>query len=198
MRLSIVIMKRASGGGTNADAMQPRAALHAADEALSAAQKALAAATATTPRGVRALARYAVELKDEGDETSDAEECTSWYLLPAIERSLAGLVGGMPAGGHIMNLSSSRTIPSITAMRRTSSRPALGDVYDLAVDLILFVRKDLRDDMVEEQRVSGHVDCDISQLPALLDLIREGLATRLEQSRDAPVLNRAGPKEAAH
>jgi len=72
---------------------EAEAALHAADGALSSAQKALAAATATTLRGAHALARYAVELRDEEDETFNAEECTSWYLLPAIERSLAGLIG---------------------------------------------------------------------------------------------------------
>ncbi len=61
------------------------------DKALDAARKALAAATATTFPGLHALARYAVELREQEDELYSAEECASWYLLPAIERSLAGV-----------------------------------------------------------------------------------------------------------
>jgi len=52
---------------------------------------------------------------------------------------------------------------------------------------ITFVRTDIRhchDDSVEEQRVSGHIDMDISQVDAILALIREGLAGLLDQPRD--------------
>jgi hypothetical protein len=51
---------------------------------------------------------------------------------------------------------------------------------------ITFVRSDTRHDGVEEQRVSGHMDCDISQVPAINALIRRGLAALLEQPCDAP------------
>jgi hypothetical protein len=76
---------------------EAEAALHAADKVLSAAQKALAGATAMTFAGLHALARYAVELRKQEDELYSAEECTSWYLLPAIERSVAALVGVTPS-----------------------------------------------------------------------------------------------------
>jgi hypothetical protein len=48
---------------------------------------------------------------------------------------------------------------------------------------IAFVRTHVRDDSEEEERMTGSIDCDVSQLPAMLDLIRQGLATLLE---DAP------------
>ena len=41
-----------------------------------------------------------------------------------------------------------------------------------------------RDDSVEEQRVSGHMDCDVAQLDAILALIRDGLAALVDQPRD--------------
>ena len=41
-----------------------------------------------------------------------------------------------------------------------------------------------RDDSVEEQRVSGHIDMDISQVDAIIALIREGLAALVDQPRD--------------
>jgi hypothetical protein len=50
----------------------------AADKALRAAQKALAAGIATTFGGVQALARYAIELREQENELFAAEECTSW------------------------------------------------------------------------------------------------------------------------
>ena len=36
--------------------------------------------------------------------------------------------------------------------------------------------RESRDDSVEEQRVSGHIDMDISQVGAILALIRDGVA----------------------
>jgi hypothetical protein len=53
---------------------------------------------------------------------------------------------------------------------------------------ITFVRTDIcvtRDDSVEEQRVSGHMDCDVAQLDAIIALIRQGLAALIEQPTDA-------------
>ncbi len=47
---------------------EAEAAEYAADKALDAARKALAAATATTFPGLHALARYAVELREQQDE----------------------------------------------------------------------------------------------------------------------------------
>jgi hypothetical protein len=52
---------------------------------------------------------------------------------------------------------------------------------------ITFTRTDIRnchDDSVEEHRVSGHVDMDIAQAPAIFALISEGLAALVEQPRD--------------
>jgi len=54
--------------------------------ALDAAEDALAATTATTVAGSFALLRYGMKVSDAGD-------CLSVRLLPAIERSLAGLAG---------------------------------------------------------------------------------------------------------
>jgi hypothetical protein len=50
---------------------------------------------------------------------------------------------------------------------------------------ITFVRTDVRRDGVEEQRVNGFMTCDISQLSVITASIDQGLATLLEQPRDA-------------
>jgi hypothetical protein len=49
---------------------------------------------------------------------------------------------------------------------------------------ISFTRTDIRDDSVEEQRVSGHIDCDIAQIGAIVALIWEGLTALVDQPRD--------------
>jgi hypothetical protein len=41
---------------------------------------------------------------------------------------------------------------------------------------ISFVRNDLDDNGEQMQRVSGHIDCDIAQVDAILALIRQGVA----------------------
>jgi hypothetical protein len=46
---------------------------------------------------------------------------------------------------------------------------------------ITFVHADIRHDGVEEGRVSGHIDMDIAQAPAIFALISEGLAALVEQ-----------------
>jgi len=69
------------------------AAMEAHDKVVEAAEKPLGAATATTWAGLLALVRYADELSDEEVESNlCAEESMALYLLPAIERSLVGLV----------------------------------------------------------------------------------------------------------
>jgi hypothetical protein len=50
---------------------------------------------------------------------------------------------------------------------------------------ISFVQLDMRHDGREEQRVSGHMDCDISQAPAIIALMRQGLADLVEQPGEA-------------
>ena len=52
---------------------------------------------------------------------------------------------------------------------------------------VTFVRAGVDDNGVEEQRVSGHIDCDIAQVDAILDLIHRGLGDLAEQPRDKPV-----------
>jgi len=49
---------------------------------------------------------------------------------------------------------------------------------------ITFVRFDRRHDGAREQRVSGHIDCDVGQLPAILDVLRQGLGALVEQPID--------------
>jgi hypothetical protein len=52
---------------------------------------------------------------------------------------------------------------------------------------VTFVRADVDDNGVEEQRVSGHIDCDIDQLDAILALIHRGLGVA-DQPRDKPAV----------
>ena len=63
---------------------------------------------------------------------------------------------------------------------------------------ITFVRKDVRDDIEEEQRVSGHVDFDIVQLIEINRMINEGLGTPLEQPGDVPAPHRPGRRVFTH
>ena len=50
---------------------------------------------------------------------------------------------------------------------------------------VTLVRNDVDDNGAGQQRVSGHVDCDIAQVDAILDLIHRGLGDL--QPRDKPV-----------
>jgi hypothetical protein len=50
---------------------------------------------------------------------------------------------------------------------------------------ISFVQLDMRHDGREEQRVSGHLDCDVDQLPGIIALMRQGLADLVEQPSEA-------------
>jgi hypothetical protein len=56
---------------------------------------------------------------------------------------------------------------------------------------VTFARADSRHDGVEEQRVSGHVDFDVSQLDAILALIRDGLTALVEQPGDTSMRSSA-------
>jgi hypothetical protein len=70
------------------------AAMEVHDKVVEAAEEPLGAATATTWAGLLALVRYADELADEEVEETNcsAEDSMALYLLPAIKRSLVGLV----------------------------------------------------------------------------------------------------------